>query len=364
MTAARPSNAQSGEPAPPSGYRLGEIVRRFGGQLIGDPEYRVHQVATLRSAGPEQISFCHDARYADELRTTRAGAVVVTSAHSEHGTAHRIVADDPYLYFARLAVLFNPLPSIATGVHASAVVAADAQIDPTASIGAHCAIAAGVRIGARVRIGAGSIVGEEVTVDEDTRIDANVTIYARSRIGRRCVLLAGAIVGADGFGHAREGGRWLKIPQIGAVSIGDDVEIGANTTIDRGALDDTVIEDGVKLDNQIQIGHNCRIGAHTAIAGCVGIAGSTTIGRRCMIGGAAMIAGHLQLCDDVVVSGGTLISKSIAVPGIYTGVYPFEPNKRWSRNAASVRHLDNLVTRIRSLERELATFARPPENKP
>lgn len=359
MTAARPSNAQSGEPAPPSGYRLGEIVRRFGGQLIGDPEYRVHQVATLRSAGPEQISFCHDARYADELRTTRAGAVVVTSAHSEHGTAHRIVADDPYLYFARLAVLFNPLPSIATGVHASAVVAADAQIDPTASIGAHCAIAAGVRIGARVRIGAGSIVGEEVTVDEDTRIDANVTIYARSRIGRRCVLLAGAIVGADGFGHAREGGRWLKIPQIGAVSIGDDVEIGANTTIDRGALDDTVIEDGVKLDNQIQIGHNCRIGAHTVIAGCAGIAGSTRIGRNCIIGGSAMFSGHIEIADGVTVSGGTAIVKSITQPGTYTAVFPYSAHEEWVRNAPLLRHLREMMDRIRVLEQQV----KKPEGK-
>lgn len=364
MTAARPSNARAGEPTPPSGYRLGEIIRRFGGKLIGDPEYRVRQVATLRSAGPEHISFCRDAKYADELRDTRAGAVIVSSAHAEHGPAHRIVADDPYLYFARLATLLNPLPSIAAGVHPSAVVAASAQVDPTATIGAHCAIAEGARIGARVRIGPGSIIGEEVMIGEETRIDANVTIYAQSRIGKRCVVLAGAIVGADGFGHARDSGRWLKIPQIGAVSIGDEVEIGANTTIDRGALDDTVIEDGVKLDNQIQIGHNCRIGAHTAIAGCVGIAGSTTIGRRCMIGGAAMIAGHLQLCDDVVVSGGTLISKSIAAPGVYTGVYPFEPNKRWSRNAASVRHLDSLVNRIRSLERQLNALARAPENKP
>ncbi len=363
MTAVRQNERAPVQPGEGAGHRLGDIVQLFGGRLIGDPEHRVRQVATLRSAGPQHVSFCHDARYLTELAATEAGAVVVAPALAERTDRHRIVADDAYLYFAKLSTYLNPASALAAGIDASAVVSRDATIDPSASIGPNCTIGSGTRIQAGVRIGAGTVVGADCEVGEGTRIDPNVTVYSRTRIGARCVVLAGAVIGSDGFGHARESGRWLKIPQIGAVIVGDDVEVGANTTIDRGALDDTVIEDGVKLDNQIQIGHNCRIGAHSAIAGCVGIAGSTTIGKRCMIGGAAMISGHLQLCDDVIVSGGTLISKSIASPGVYTGVYPFEPNKRWSRNAASVRHLDSLVTRIRALERALAELERAQENK-
>jgi UDP-3-O-[3-hydroxymyristoyl] glucosamine N-acyltransferase len=340
------------------GIPLSELVAQFGGELIGDPHYRVQQVATLQSAGPQDISFCHRGKYAEALARTRAGAVIVAPADKDRTRAHRIVAADPYVYFARVSAHVNPRPSPTPGVHPSAFVHVEAAVSPLASIGAQCSIARGVRIGAGVAVGPGTSIGEDATIGPDTRIDANVTIYASTVIGERCVLLAGAVIGSDGFGFARTAEGWLKVPQIGRVVIGDDVEVGANTTIDRGALDDTVLENGVKLDNQIQIGHNCRIGARTAIAGCVGIAGSTTIGRDCLIGGAAMIAGHLAITDRVIVSGGTLISRSINEPGTYTGVYPFEPNKRWSRNAALLRHLDESAARIRTLERRIAELER------
>lgn len=334
-----------------SGIRLARLIEHFGGELIGNPEHVIAGVATLRSASANEASFCHRGKYLEDLRQSRAGVVIVAPADRDGYAGNRIVADNPYLYFARVSTLLNPDPSPAIGVDPSARVHSSARIGVGVAIGPFCSIGAACHIGDGVVMRGHCAVGDEVTIGAGTRIDTHVSIYARSVVGARCVILSGAVIGADGFGFAPDGPRWVKIPQIGRVVVGNDVEIGANTTIDRGALDDTVIEEGVKLDNQVQIGHNCRIGAHTAIAGCVGIAGSTRLGQRCMIGGAAMIAGHLELADGVIVSGGTLISKSIREAGVYTGVYPFEPNKKWTRNAAALRHLEDMKDRLRALER-------------
>jgi UDP-3-O-[3-hydroxymyristoyl] glucosamine N-acyltransferase len=303
----------------PGPLTLGQIVARLGGRVAGNAETVVHQVASLEGATAEQISFFTGRRYRAKLAATRAGAVVL-GAESEAETARpRIVADNPYAYFARVSQLFNPVIAQPPGVHPSAVVAKSAKL------------------GARVSIGAGCVVGEGASIGEETCLYPRVVVYPNCSLGSRVIVHSGAVIGADGFGIADEDGRWVKMPQIGAVRIGDDVEIGANTTIDRGAIDDTVIEDGVKLDNQIQVGHNVRIGAHTAIAGCAGIAGSADIGRHCTIGGAAIILGHLRIVDHVNISAGTLVSRSLLKPGTYTGVYPFDEHSSWARAAATLR---------------------------
>ena len=331
--------------------RLADIAAQLGGELIGDPETRVSQVATLKSAGPQDIGFFAQGKYRDDLLATGAGAVIVGVDERDATPRPRIVCDDPYFYFAQVSLLLNPAPAIEPGVHPTAVIDASARIDASASIGAGCVIEADVRIGPDVSLGAGCIVGQRCIIAEGSRLHARVTMYSDCVIGRRVIIHSGAVLGADGFGFAPHEGRWLKIPQIGHVIIGDDVEIGANTTIDRGALDDTVIEEGVKLDNQIQIGHNVRIGAHTAVAGCTGIAGSTTIGKHCMIGGAAMIGGHLHITDGVIVSGGTWVTRSIEEPGMYLSVIPATPGREWRRTVALLRGLGKLNDRVRRIER-------------
>lgn len=332
-------------------FKLGDIIARLGGELLGDPQAQVVQVATLKSAGPQHISFFAQGKYREELARTHAGAIVVAEAERDATSLPRIVCSDPYLYFAQVSLMLNPSEPVRPGVHATAIIAADAQIDPSAQIDAGCVIDARVRIGANAMIGAGAVVGADCSIGADSRLYPRVTLYPRCELGRRVTVHAGAVIGADGFGYAPQNGHWLKIPQIGRVLIGDDVEIGANTSIDRGALDDTVIEEGVKLDNQIQIGHNVHIGAHSAVAGCAGIAGSTTIGRHCMIGGAAMIGGHLQIADHVVVSGGTWVTRSIDTPGMYLSVIPATPSREWRRTVALLRGLDRMNERLRALER-------------
>ena len=331
---------------------LGDIVARLGGELIGDGRTLITRVATLKSAGPEHISFFSQAKYRDELQQTRAGAVIVSSAERNATERPRIVCGDPYLYFAQVSLLLNPPAVTLPGVHHTAVVAVDAQIDPSASIGAGCVIEKDVRIEANVVVGPGCIVGAQCVLGADTRLHARVTLYAGCVIGRRAIVHSGVVIGADGFGFAPTQGRWQKIPQVGRVLIGDDVEIGANTTIDRGALDDTVIEEGVKLDNQIQIGHNVRIGAHTAVAGCTGIAGSTTIGKQCMIGGASMIGGHLSIADGVVLSGSSIVTRSIDTPGMYSNVLPATPVREWRRTVAQLRRLDRKNQGLRQSGRD------------
>jgi UDP-3-O-[3-hydroxymyristoyl] glucosamine N-acyltransferase len=298
---------------------LGQIAARLGGRVVGNPAVAVEQVASLDHAGPRHIAFFTSLRYREKLAATRAAAVVVAPEHEALTALPRIVVERPYPYFARLSQLFNPLTVQPPGVHAAAVLGSN------------------TKLGSRVSIGAGCVIGDGAEIGDDSCLYPRVVVYPGCRIGRRAIVHSGAVIGADGFGIAEEEGRWIKIPQIGSVAIGDDVEIGANTTIDRGALEDTVLEDGVKLDNQIQVGHNVRIGAHTAIAGCAGIAGSADIGRHCTIGGAAVILGHLRIVDHVHVSAGTLVSRSILKPGTYTGVYPFDENASWARGAAWLR---------------------------
>jgi len=335
-------------------YRLAEIVQRFGGELFGDPEAVITQVATLEMAGPGQISFFSNPKYRRQLEQTRAEAVILTPNVADATQRSRIVCNDPYAYFARLSALLNPLAAVIPGVHPSAQIDPSARVSPSASIGACVAIGPHCEIGEGTLIEPGSVLGAGVRIGRESRLYANVTVYHDCLIGERVIIHSGVVIGADGFGIAWENGRWNKIPQIGRVVVGDDVEIGANTTIDRGALADTVIEEGVKLDNQIQIGHNCHIGAHTAMAGFAGVAGSTRIGRYCRIGGGALIGGHLEIVDGVEISGGTSVPKSILKPGTYTSVFPMLPHRDWLKNASHLRHLDEVITRVRSLERQLA----------
>ena len=334
-------------------YRLDELTGKFGGEIIGDRARRVSQVASLESAGPSDIVFISQPRYLGQLRDTAAGAAILGADAPEAGEIARIVCTNPYAYFAKVSALFNPATAPAAGVHKSAVVDKSARIDKTASVGAAAVIGKRARLGKRAQVGAGCYIGDDASIGEESVLHSNVSVYHGCRIGKRCIVHAGVVIGADGFGIARDAGAWKKIPQIGGVAIGDDVEIGANTTIDRGTLDDTVIGEGVKLDNQIQIAHNVKIGAHTAIAACVGIAGSATIGSNCALGGAAMIYGHITIADNVSISAGTLVMKSLPQAGTYTGVYPFSTHQRWLKNAAQLRNLDDLAARVREIEAQL-----------
>lgn len=339
-------------------YSLRDLVERFGGEVAGDPEVRVGRVATLEHAGPGAIAFLANARYLRQLHATRAAAVIVAPAARDATQVARIVCENPYVYFARVSALLNPPRATRPGIHATAAVDAGARVHPRAEIGAYAVVSRGAQVGEDTLIGAGAFLGEEVEVGRESRVHALVAIYDRCVLGDRVVVHSGAVIGADGFGIAFDEERWVKVPQVGRVRIGNDVEIGASTTIDRGAIEDTVIEDGVKLDNQIQIGHNVRIGAHTAIAACTGVSGSVHIGRHCRIGGAVGIAGHLRIADHVEISGHTAVTKSIDKPGVYSGVYPFEPNREWRRNAVQLRHLAELGRRVSALEDELVQLTR------
>jgi len=334
-------------------FQLSEIATKLGGRVLGDASVRITQIATLENAQPDQISFLTNRKYRAQLSTTRAGAVILSEADAEATELPRIVTDNPYAYFARASAMLNPLPETEPGIHTDAVIGVGAKIDATASIAATAVIGAGAVIGAHSVIGEGCSIGKNVVIGRNARLYPRVVIYHDCVIGDNLIAHSGTVIGADGFGFAMEEGRWIKISQIGRVIIGNDVEIGANTTIDRGALDDTVLEDGVKLDNQIQVAHNVRIGAHTAIAGCVGIAGSTTIGRYCRIGGSAGILGHLQIADHVEIAAFSLIGKSIRETGSYAAIFPFSKAEDWRRNAVHLRHLDELVKRVKALEQEL-----------
>ena len=324
---------------------LREIAGQLGGELIGDGELRIARIATLEGATPDAIAFLANPKYRAQLASTRAGCVIVGPAVRDEAAARgaAIVTPDPYAYYARhtqwWARTLRPQPAV--GIHPSAVVDASAQIAPDAVIGPLCVIGAGVRIGA------------------GTRLAARVTVYDGCTIGARCIVHSGVVIGADGFGFApvKDDGafRYEKIEQLGGVRIGDEVEIGANTCIDRGALDDTVIEDGVKLDNLIQVGHNVHIGAHSAMAGCVGIAGSAVIGKRCTVGGGAIVLGHLTLADDVHISAASVVMRSIRQSGQYSGVFPIDDNAAWEKNAATLRQLHTLRERIRALEKNETT---------
>jgi UDP-3-O-[3-hydroxymyristoyl] glucosamine N-acyltransferase len=320
-------------------FSLGELSVRFGLELRGSPEVRVSHVATLAEAREGSLSFLANSHYRRSLRETRASAVILEPAEAEACPVAALITPNPYLMYARIASLFHPEPAVEPGIHPSAVVADGARIAASAAVGPLAVIEADVDIGDRVQIGPGCIVQAGARIGADTRLIARVNLYAGVRIGERCILHAGVVIGADGFGFASDRGTWVKVPQVGTVRIGDDVEIGANTTIDRGAIEDTVVEEGVKLDNQIQVGHNVTIGAHTAIAACTGISGSTTLGKRCRIGGMVGFAGHLMIADDVVVTGCSLVSASIREAGSYSSGMPTVPTRQWRRMVASLRRL-------------------------
>ncbi|HTH60294.1 MAG TPA: UDP-3-O-(3-hydroxymyristoyl)glucosamine N-acyltransferase [Paraburkholderia sp.] len=348
-------------------FTLEDIVRQFGGEVIGDATQRVASLAPLDQAGPQQLAFLANPKYLSQVGTTGAGAVLI-SADDLAKLASRdgrnfIVTPNPYAYFARVAQAFIDLaaPKAVPGVHASANVDPSAKVAASAVIGPNVTVEAGAVIGERVRLDANVFVGRGTAIAEGSHLYPGVTVYHGCRIGERAIIHSGAVIGSDGFGFAPDftgdgdarAGTWVKIPQVGGVSIGPDVEIGANTTIDRGAMADTVIDECVKIDNLVQIGHNCRIGAYTVIAGCAGIAGSTTIGRHCMIGGAVGIAGHVTLADYVIVTAKSGVSKSLLKPGMYTSAFPAVDHADWNRSAALMRNLDKLRDRIKALEAAL-----------
>ncbi len=338
--------------------RLGELAALLGGELLGDAAAEVSRIAPLHEAGADAISFLSNPRYQAQLADSQAGCVIVAPAQREAAAARgaAIVCDDPYVAFARLTQWWAARQRrvAPAGVHASAVVEEGVQLHPSASVGALAFVGRDAVIGAGAVIGAQAHVGAAAAVGEHTLLHPRAQLGEGCRIGARGIVHGGAVIGADGFGFApvAADGRWEKIAQLGAVRLGDDVEIGANTCIDRGALTDTVVDDGVKIDNLVQVAHNVHIGAHTAIAGNVGIAGSARIGRHCFIGGAACILGHLEIADRVQITVGTVVTRSILKPGLYSGTFPFDDNAAWEKNAATLRQLYALRERLRALERK------------
>jgi UDP-3-O-[3-hydroxymyristoyl] glucosamine N-acyltransferase len=333
---------------------LGELAARFGCELRGDPKAVVARVATLSGATPDAVTFLANPLYRGQLAGTRAGCVILAPRDRDACPVASLVHEQPYLVYARIAAFLNPKPAAAPGVHATAVVAASARVAASAEIGAQAVVGADCTIGEGAVIGAGTVLGTHVLVGAQTSIGPRVTLLDGVRIGARCIVHPGVVIGADGFGFAADRGAWQKIPQVGGVVIGDDVEIGSNTTIDRGAIEDTVIEDGVKIDNLVQIAHNVRLGAHTIMAAMSGVAGSTKVGKRCMIGGAVVMINSLNVCDDALFTFGSVVTKSVDEPGTYSGHLPAEEAGKWRKSAARFRQLDALADRLTKVERELA----------
>lgn len=341
-----------------TGYRIDELARRFGLEARGDTSRSINGVAPLAHAEPEHLAFLANPRYAPDLARTRAGVVILRAEHAGASPVPILIARDPYLAYARIATLFEKAPAAEPGIHPSTVIAAGVSVDPSASVGPGCILERGATIEAGASLGPHCVVGPDCTVGAQSHLGAHVTLVARVMLGKRVLIHAGAVLGADGFGIARDADGWVKVPQLGGVRIGDDCEIGANTTIDRGALEDTVLEEDVRLDNQIQIAHNVRIGAHTALAGCAAIAGSARIGRNCLIGGSAGVLGHLEVTDGVTITAMTLVTHSIREPGVYSSGAPIEENRAWRRNAARMRQLDAMARRIAALEKQLEALTK------
>lgn len=334
-----------------TGQLLGELARRFDLDLIGNPGHRIFSLNTLATAGPEQLTFLANPAYLGQLAQCRAGAVVLAASQAERFDGNRLISANPYVDWARIAAFLHPAPASEPGRHASAVVGTDCQIDASASIGPQVIIGEGCQIGERVVIGPGSVIEPGCRIGADTRLVARIFLGSGSCLGQRVLIHPGAVIGADGFGLAFDRDHWIKVPQMGKVVIGDDCEIGANTTIDRGAIEDTVLEEDVRLDNQVQVAHNVRIGAHTAIAGCTGIAGSTRIGRYCMIAGASGIAGHLTICDKVVITAMSTVLDSIDEPGEYGSGIPARAHGKWKRILVRLGQLDDWARRLRRVEK-------------
>jgi UDP-3-O-[3-hydroxymyristoyl] glucosamine N-acyltransferase len=340
---------------------LGELAVRFGCELRGDPGLRVARVATLAGAGPGDLSFLANPQYRPQLALTRASAVVIDPASAPLAPVAALVHSNPYATYARIASLLHPEPAVVAGVHATAVIDPAAQVAASASVGALVVIGPRSVVGERAVVCAGTVLGADVKVGADCYLHPNVTVAAGCEIGARTRISSGAVIGADGFGFARDAEGWTKVPQVGRVRIGADVEVGANTTIDRGAIEDTIVGDGVKLDNQIQIAHNVQVGAHTVIAGCTGISGTTRIGARCVIAGGVMVAGHLDICDDVVVTGSSNVTHSLTTPGVYSGCIPVSTAPVWRRLVGRFKRLEALHERVRRLERRAGGL--PPQDQ-
>jgi UDP-3-O-[3-hydroxymyristoyl] glucosamine N-acyltransferase len=336
-----------------SSYTLAEIADILQGEVHGDPHCRITGVSTLQTAKKGDITFLDNIRYRQYLADTQASAVLMSAAHIADCQTNAIILDNPYLGYAKTASLFENLPKVCMGIHPTAVIGLHCQIDPSASIGPLCVIGDHTIIGPNAVIGEGSSIGERCVIGASTYLWPRVTLYYAVQIGERVIIHSGAVIGSDGFGFAHNKGQWHKVPQLGTVIIGNDVEIGANTTIDRGALNNTTIANGVKIDNQVQIAHNVSIGAHTAIAGCVGIAGSTSIGQYCQIGGGTGIAGHIKITDWVMLAGGSLVAQSITEPGAYASGIPAHPLINWKKNMVRVHQLDELARRLRNLEKRI-----------
>ena len=334
-------------------YRLEELAERIGAGLLGNPDVVIDRVATLDAAGPSAVTFLSNRRYRPYLESTQAGAVILASEFADICPVPALLLDNPYLGYARAATLLSPPAEVTPGIAPSALVDSSATVAPDASVGGQCVIEAGASVGAGTSLGAGSFLGRDSSIGPHGRIAARVVICQGVHIGARAIIHPGVVVGADGFGIANDDGIWVKIPQFGGVRIGDDVEIGANTTIDRGAIEDTVVEDGVKLDNLVQIGHNVHIGAHTAIAACTAVGGSARVGSRCTIQGAVSIAGHLEIADDVHLTATSAVSNTIREAGVYSSGMPIQENRVWRRNIARLRQLDDLVRRLRAIERKI-----------
>lgn len=334
-------------------YSLSEITKALGGRVVGDDSILIARVSSLSNAKAGDISFINESKYQKELVTCKASAYVLREKDSTLTTLPRIIVDNPYAYFAKISTFLNPPALHQLGISSSAVVDSSAHIPASCSVAPLTFIGENVVLGENVIIGSGCVIENNVTIADNSHLEANVTIKHDCNIGRNCHIFSGAVIGSDGFGYAQEAGVWLKIPQVGRVVIHHNVDVGANTTIDRGALDDTIIEDGVKLDNLIQIGHNCIIGSHTVIAACTAVAGSTKIGSRCKIGGAAMIHGHIEITDDVTISPGSLITKSLLAVDTYTAIMPFQTHKAWLNTAVKIRNLDTMADKIKNLEKEL-----------
>jgi len=334
---------------------LGQLAEALGATLKGPEALQITGLATLQEAGPGQLSFLANPQYRKYLDNCQAGAVLLKAADAESFAGNALIVADPYQAYARISHLFDPKPKAVAGIHPSAVVAGDAQVDASASIGPFAVIESGARIEADVSIGAHCFIGARCVVGEGGWLAPRVTLYHDVVIGKRVVIQSGAVIGGEGFGFANEKGIWRKIAQIGGVTIGDDVEIGVNTAVDRGALSDTRIGDGVKLDNQIQIAHNVQIGDHTAMAACVGISGSTRIGKHCMLAGGVGLVGHIDICDNVFVSGMTMVTRSITEPGSYSSGTAMQPLADWRKSAARIRQLDDMAKRLQQLEKRVDT---------
>jgi UDP-3-O-[3-hydroxymyristoyl] glucosamine N-acyltransferase len=332
---------------------LAELARRFQGKVQGDADVIIEHAASLQTAGPRDISYVSDRKYLPLLATTKAGVVILSERDEAHYSGSALIVANPHLCFAQVAQLLYPFPEFSPGVHPTAVVGPAVKVAATAWIGPNSVVEADAMIGEGAYIGPGCYIGAKASIGENTILIAHVFIGERCVIGNKCLFKPGAVIGSDGFGFARDGERWQKVPQIGRVLIGNEVDVGANTTIDRGSLGDTVIGDGVKLDNLIQIAHNVRIGENTAMAGLAGIAGSAVVGKRCTIGGQAGINGHIELADDVHITACSLVTSSITKPGVYSASIKAESAEKWRRNAARLYHLDEIARRLAKLEERL-----------